>query len=219
MEIVNIQKQLILLKKQKKELLRNAFFRINYKKRDDLFLKLMTDELICKSIMYRYKSTVCKYKTGVIESKIPTYYDDLILTFETHFYKKYNPIIYIDTLNLFPNAEIVHRGLRHPTYILKLNNGSFCYYFENCNDKSKRFNSFYSIYDIIFNKRFSKKEESKILEECASRYYIFTKKAKALNIIKNGLHNYLWAPKCKDGTVGLIPRIAWRNIQKLTNSG
>lgn len=213
MEIVNIQKQLILLKKQKKELLRNYFFRINYKKRDDLFLKLMTDELICKSITYKYKSTVCKYKYN--------HYDDINLTFETQFYKKYNPVIYIDILNLFQNkmdfGSHIHRGARHPTYILKLNNGSFCYYFENCNDKSKRFNCFYSIYDIIFNKRFSKKEESKILEMCASKYYIFTKKAKALNIIKNGLHNYLWAPKCKDGTIGLIPRIAWRNIQKLNS--
>jgi hypothetical protein len=159
----------------------------------------MTTKFQIKSTIFKNKYTICKY---TFEDKYG-YITNMNLTFETKFYTKYNPIVYMDTLNLFKHM-----------YVLKLNNGSYCYYFEKCNDKSKRFDYFYSIYNIIFNNRFSKKEESKILEECSSRYYIFTRKTKSLNIIKNGLHNYLWAPKCKDGSVGLIPRIAWKNMQK-----
>ena len=36
--------------------------------------------------------------------------------------------------------------------------------------------------------------------------------------IQRACHNWLWSPKCKDGTVGISCRIAWRNIQEIQNS-
>jgi len=37
----------------------------------------------------------------------------------------------------------------------------------------------------------------------------------AARIIQKGLHNWLWSPRCKDGTVGIVPRLGWKHCQEL----
>ena len=41
------------------------------------------------------------------------------------------------------------------------------------------------------------------------------KEDKAARIIQKGCHNWLWSPKCKDGTIGISVKIAWKNIQTI----
>ena len=37
---------------------------------------------------------------------------------------------------------------------------------------------------------------------------------KAIKKIQRACHNWLYSPKCKDGTIGLIPRLEFKKIKK-----
>ena len=41
----------------------------------------------------------------------------------------------------------------------------------------------------------------------------------AARTIQNGLHNWLYKAKCKDGTVGIVPRLNWNYLcnEKIVN--
>ena len=34
----------------------------------------------------------------------------------------------------------------------------------------------------------------------------------ALRVIGNALHNWLWSPKCRDVTIGIVPRLEIENL-------
>lgn len=41
---------------------------------------------------------------------------------------------------------------------------------------------------------------------------IFDKQIFALKIIKKGMQNWLYSPMCKDGTIGIVPRVAMSKL-------
>ena len=41
------------------------------------------------------------------------------------------------------------------------------------------------------------------------------KKERAAKIIQRGLHNWLWKPVCRDGTVGIGARLSWKSCMDL----
>jgi hypothetical protein len=42
------------------------------------------------------------------------------------------------------------------------------------------------------------------------------KQDRSARIIQKGCYNWLYNVKCKDGTVGIVPRLGWNKIQSLT---
>lgn len=39
---------------------------------------------------------------------------------------------------------------------------------------------------------------------------------KKARIIQNGCHNWLYLPRCKDGSVGIVPRLEWKRIDNIS---
>ena len=64
----------------------------------------------------------------------------------------------------------------------------------------------------MFNSRFDIKKYQ-VFRRFQIRCRLFsTRRFKAAKIIHKGMYNWLYLAKCKDKTVGIVPRLGWKHF-------
>lgn len=66
-----------------------------------------------------------------------------------------------------------------------------------------------NIQEMIFNVLYKKDYEILVSIQIKFRKKLQIRRNKAARIIQKGCHNWLYAPICKDGTIGINCRLGW----------
>lgn len=120
-----------------------------------------------------------------------------------------NKNLYIETLYI-PNESdlsiyylsLKTRYLSTPNYLV------FCN--KNVSNKITCYMWWFPIYNIPFTRELNFIFKVRKIQRFVKEWY--KKRSNAVRIIQQGCHNWLYSPKCRDGTIGIVPRLSLKNL-------